>query len=351
MKSSPITPLHARLGAGMGDEEGWNMPQAFSSLIEEHLAARSACGVFDISHLGKFSVVGNGALGWLEGMFSNAISHCNDNCAQPTLMLRDDGVIIDKITLCRESAGRFFLLGSPSLSMTDYDWLRSHLPDAPIELHDETDRWSGMAIYGPDSEKIFSRALRGLDMPMPTHFDRVFYQGAELLLMRTGLQGNEGFELFCPANSGISWFESFMAAGAEPCGMAARECMRLEHGSAAACRDTKGLTPAGASLERFCDADKDYIGSTAMRHQPEPESKLVLLLCTEESEAPAPGCEVRSLDGAAAGRVTSGCISPVYGCGFALANVAAAFARPGIHLRIIIQGRSIPAVVSDIPLS
>jgi len=351
MKTSPISPLYARLGADMGNEEGWSMPQAFSSLIEEHLAARSSCGVFDISHLAKFSVIGNGALDWLESMLSNAAGRCNDGQIQQTLMLNDSGVIIDKMFLCRESAGRFFLVGSACMEETDEAWLCGHLPDAPIELRNETEKWSAMSLCGPDSEKIFSRTLRGLDMPQPTRFERVVYQNNELLLTRSGIQGEQGFELFCPANAGISWFESFIAAGAVPCGMAARECMRLERGCAAAARDTASLTPAKASLERFCDKrKKSYIGSDEVRSQTAPATKLAPLRCTEESDMPTPGCEVQGLDGTPVGQITSGCISPMHGCGLALARLVAESAGPGTHLRIMIHGRPVPAVVADAPL-
>lgn len=351
MKNTPLSPLHARLGAGMGHEEGWNMPQKFTSLIEEHLATRSSCGLFDISHLAKFSVVGNGALGWLESMLSNSVARCHDGQTQTSLLLKENGAIIDKITLCRESAGRFFLLASPAMEQTVWDWLQSHLPDAPLELLNETDKWSAMALFGPDSEKVFSRTLRGLDMPLPSRFDRVVYQNDELLLMRSGMQGDEGFELFCPATGGISWFESFMAAGAIPCGMATRECIRLERGCASAWRDAPALSPAEAALEKLCDRKKDYIGAAAVQSQPAPAQKLAPLRCTEESDTPAPGCEVRTPDGAWAGSITSGCISPAHGCGLALARVATAFARPGTKLHIIIRGHKVPAVVADVELN
>lgn len=335
----------------MGNEEGWYMPQTFSSVIEEHLAARASCGIFDISHLGKFSIRGNGALAWLEGILSNSISSCKDGHTQKTLMLKEEGTIIDKMTLCRESAGKFFLLGTPSMAETDADWLRSHLPLAPLELFDETEQWSAMAVYGPDSEKVFSRVLRGLDMPLPTDFQRVVYQNDELLLTRTGMQGEEGFELFCPANSGISWYESFIAAGAIPCGMSTRECMRLERGYAALRKGTPSLTPAEASLERFCSREKEYLGSDILRKQSQADLKLAPLRCTEESDTPTPGCDVQGMDGESVGKVTSGCISPVHGCGLALAQIAAGYARPGTRLRVIIHGRSVPAIVADTPLS
>lgn len=349
MKETPVSSLHRQLGARMGTEDGWQMPLQFHSLIEEHLALRSACGVFDISHLAKLSVVGNGALQWLESMLSNNIGACQDGHAQRTLMLNEKGGIIDKITLMRESAGRFFLLGHAAMAEEDAAWLMKHKPDGALVLQNETDKWSGMALYGPESEKVFSRVLRGLDMPMPMTFQRVVYQNDELLLTRTGLQGEEGFEMFCPANRGISWFESFISAGAVPCGSTTRENMRLTRACACSCRDVKGHTPREADLEACCDMEKTYIGSDVVIEQAQSpgERKLVSLRCLAESDTPAPGAIVVDDAGNVVGRITTACTLPDLGRGLALASILTAFARPGTRLRLIINDLSTPVVVTE----
>lgn len=349
MKETPISSLHRQLGAGMGQEDGWQMPLRFHSLIEEHLALHSACGVFDISHLTKLRVSGNGSLQWLEAMLTNDIASCKDGCAQHTLMLDEKGGIIDKITLLRESAGRFFLLGHASMAEEDFSWLLRHKPDGGLALEDETEKWSGMAVYGPDSEKVFSRVLRGVDMPMPMTFQRIVYQNDDLLLMRTGLQSEEGFELLCPANRGISWFESFISAGAVPCGATTRENLRISRGCACSCRDIKGRTPQEASLEDWCGKEKTYMGSAVVREQEQSpsERKLVSLRCTEESDTPTPGASVVDGDGNVVGYITTGCILPHTGHGLALARILTRFAAPGTRLRLIINNFSTPVVVDD----
>lgn len=349
MKETPISSLHRQLGARLGTEDGWQMPQQFHSLIEEHLALRSACGVFDISHLAKLSVVGNGALQWLESMLSNNIGTCQDGHAQRTLMLNEKGGIIDKITLMRESAGRFFLLGHAAMAEEDAAWLMRHKPDGALVLQNETDKLSGMALYGPDSEKVFSRVLRGLDMPLPKTFQRVVYQNDELLLTRTGLQGEEGFEMFCPANRGISWFESFISAGAVPCGSTTRENMRLTRACACSCRDVKGRTPHEANLEACCDKEKTYIGSDVVIGQTQSpvERKLVSLRCLAECDTPVPGAIVVDDEGNVVGQITTACTLPDLGRGLALASILTAFARPGTRLRLIINNLSTPVIVSE----
>lgn len=349
MKESPLSPLHARLGASMDNEDGWSMPRHFSNLLEEHLAAHSSCGIFDISHLAKISVLGHGAHTWLDSQLSNNVDRCHDGYGQRTLMLNEEGNIIDKITLFRETAGRFFLLGSAALAEEDFAWLSRHRPDGSIELQNETDRWSAMALYGPDSEKIFSRVLRGLDMPLPMTFQRVHYQNSDLLLTRAGLEADEGFELFCPASSGISWFESFIGAGAIPCGTATRECLRLERASASPGRSPDRMTPGEASLLHLCDRRKRYTGSAAVHRQltQKPERRLASLHCTQASEAPHPGDSVQDEHGARVGSVTSGAISPKEGLGIALASLLPRLCSPGTRLNILIRGRAIPAIVSE----
>jgi len=353
MKESPLTPLHARLGAAMDSEEGWLMPHHFSNLLEEHLAARSSCALFDISHLAKISVLGHGSHIWLDGLLSNSIDRCNDGRGQRTLMLDENGDIIDKITLFRETAGRFFLLGSAAMAAEDAAWLTRHRPDGSIEVFDETDRWSAMALCGPDSEKIFSRVLRGLDMPLPLTFERVHYQNHDLLLTRAGLEDEEGFELFCPASFGISWFESFIGAGAIPCGTATRESLRLERGAVSVSRDTiPRMTPQEASLNHLCHPEKNYIGSATVRRQllHTPGQRLASLRCTAPGEPPRPGDRVEDENGIPVGIVTSSAPSPDHGCGIAIASLATRLCHPGTRVAILIRGKSVPAVVSDTPV-
>lgn len=333
----------------MLDEDGWSMPRHFSNLLEEHLAARSACGIFDISHLAKISVLGHGAHTWLDSQLSNNIDHCNDGYGQRTLMLDEEGNIIDKITLFRETAGRFFLLGSAALAEEDFSWLSEHRPDGSIELQNETTRWSAMALYGPDSEKIFSRVLRGLDMPLPMTFQRVHYQNNDLLLTRAGLETDEGFELFCPASSGISWFESFIGAGAIPCGAATRESLRLERANVSPGRNPDRMNPSEASLMHLCNREKKYTGSAAVHRQltQEPARRLASLRCTQTSEAPRPGDSVQDEHGSPVGSITSGSLSPEEGLGIALASLLPHLCHPGTRLNILIRGRAVPAIVSQ----
>lgn len=353
MKQSPITPLHLRHGASMSNEEGWTMPRHFSSLTEEHRAACTSAGLFDISHLGKFSVTGPGSLQWLEGLVSNSVTHCRDNMGQRTLLLRENGGIIDKLLLFRESAGRFFLLGHAAMAGEVYAWLADHCPDGSIVLKDETHRYSGIGLYGPAAESVFSRVLPEVELPQRMGFRRLRYEEEELLLVRASMVAESSIELFCRASAGISWYESFLAAGAEPCGTAARECIRLEHGAVAAGRDIgPDKTPIQSAMGRFCDLSKDFIGAEALRRQRRAGTlrSVAPLSCEQESEAPREGDRIIDEIGATVGSITSGCLLPHARRAVALGYMARRMARPGTRVRIIIGGHAIPAIVTDTPV-
>lgn len=335
----------------MGTEAGWRMPRQFHNLIEEHLAARASCGVFDISHTAKFRVTGNGAQDWLEGMFSNDVGRCQDGHAMRTLMLNEEGRILDKLTLLRESAGRFVVLGHPALAETDFLWLLSHQPDAPLEVVDETGRWSAVSLSGPDSEAVLGRVLPGEDLPLPMTFRRVESRGDSLLLARVGLQGDEGFQVFCPANSGIGWFSAFVRAGAVPCGFATRENMRIASGACCGCRDVFGKLPQEVSLESLCSRDKTYIGSVAVAKAflNPPEKKLVTMCCPDDGDLPEPGTTVLDAKGDVAGYITTACVVPDAGRTLAFGMLQNRYAVPGTRLGLLIPRGQIPVVVADTP--
>lgn len=353
MRQSPITPLHIRHGACMSNEDGWAMPRRFRSLSEEHRAARTGAGVFDISHLGKFSITGPGSLQWLEGLLSNSVTHCRDGMGQRTLLLQENGGIIDKLLLFRESAGRFFLLGHAAVAGEVYARLRAYRPDGPITVQDETALRSGIGLYGPESEVLFAQVLPGVELPPPMGFRRLSYRGEELLLVRASMVDETGLELFCPAAAGIAWYEAFLSAGASPCGMALRECIRLEHGAVAAGRDIgPDKTPIQSSMDRFCDLSKDFIGAEALRRQSLAGTlrRVAAVSCERESEPPHEGDPLIDDVGATVGAITSGCLLPHAHRGVGLAYISRRMAHPGTRLRIIIGGQAIPAVVTDTPV-
>lgn len=345
MKDTPLTPLHRRLGAGMGADSGWNMPLQYTNLIDEHLSTRSACGIFDISDTGKFRIRGNGALECLEGLLSNTIADCRDGNTQQSLLLRGDGMILDRITLCRESAGSFFIIGSASQTQADYESLRRDVRHGALELVNETDALCGIALQGPDAARILSRVHFAAELPRRGEFCRFKRGGQRCLLTRAGLVSEDSLELFCPAASGIAWFEQLMAAGAIPCGLRTRELLRLERGRADMGKDAASLTPTAAGLTHLCSTEKEYTGSDILQSTPETEGKLVALHGTTQGHEFSPGDSVHDPNGRHIGNITSAAASPAGGQSYAIAYVSSEHSAPGTHVWVQTDGCSVPAQV------
>ncbi len=349
MKESPITPYHRANGATISNEEGWRMPGIYTDILREHRAAKAACGIFDISHLGKWWVQGPGAQDWLEYMLSNKVADCAPGHGRRTLLLNEEGGIIDRLTLFCEKEESYFLLGSAALAQEDYTWLAAHLPDAAPRLQDATERLSGMALYGPESYDVLLRVLPQLHTPHDMSIQHVNHHGESLILTACGLEGDEGFELFCPAIRGIHWFETFIRAGATPCGLATRECLRLERNKISAGRDMNSkTTPHLAGLEHLCHPNKTFVGAAAAQRKAAhpPHKKIVPIECTVLSPAPRHGYSVQNLQGRSIGSITSGCISPESGLGIAFAYINSTHSAPGTPLLINMQGTLVPARVS-----
>lgn len=349
MNESPLNPLHARLGARMAQKDGWNMPHSFRNLMEEHLAARSACAIFDISHISKFLVRGNGALAWLETQLSQKLADCQDGASTHTLLLDGHGKIIDKMALLRESAGSFYLLGHAGVEAQVSAWLHTHKTNASLEIRNETNRWCAMALMGPHCEQVLYRVLRGcVELPGMQRFMRFFYQNHELILGRLGLheeaESERMYEFFCPAVAGISWFESFMGAGAQPCGASTRESLRLERGCVAVGSEiTRQSTPAEVGLASLCSV-KNLTATEG--DAPKPREVVVHLRCVEPGRiVPEPGSAVRDSIGSTVGHITSAAFSPTHDSVVAMALIATPLAQNGMHLVVMVQGRPVPAVV------
>lgn len=348
MNESPINPSHRRRGAQMAPEHGWYMPRHFSNLIDEYHAGRYSCGLFDISYLSKFRVMGNGALSRLERLLSNRISRCTDGFGQHTLLMRDDGSIIDRLILFRESAGRFLLLGHAVMEQTVLNCLQKLRLNGPLEVQNLTHTRSGIAICGPDCIRILRRVLPNQELPPPMGILRAMLMGEALILTHCGLAGSPGYELFCPAAAGIRFYEDFLRAGATPCGSGTRETLRLEHATPDTAYDLcKANTPLSAGLEQYCDLTKEYPGAAAFHAQRKSGSvkRLISLLCEPGERMPQRGDSVTDADGHIIGSITSAAYSPNTGGSVALACLLRRTGQPGTGLSIRMHGRSVPARV------
>lgn len=225
MKQSPIQSLHTKLGAQMGNVEGWYMPQFYTNPEDEHVALHRACGIFDLSYLAKFSVRGKGALPWLLSIFSESIEKLTDGHNRQTLLLNQQDTIIDKLVLARVHQELFFLIGSAAQEDIDDAYLKSRLPLNGVSFSNDTALWCALSLVGPDSAAVFHRLFPQIPYPDFGSFVRMKHGSDFIYLSRSGIEDAYGLDIYCPANKGVDWFEQWIAAGAVPCGMASR--MRL----------------------------------------------------------------------------------------------------------------------------
>jgi aminomethyltransferase len=349
LNHSPLESAHQALGARLIPFAGWNMPVQYSSIIDEHNAVRNKAGIFDISHMGQFLVSGPTAGAWLNRMFTNNISKLAPGQGQYTLMLNESGGVIDDLIAYRTAENEFFLVVNASMIDEDLAWLNSHA-DPQITLSNDSDVWAGMAIQGPLAAQTYAAIFPDEPLP-PRNGIHTTSEGA--IVCRTGYTGEDGFEFFCAANEGVFFWEKFLSAGAAPCGLGARDTLRLEMGYPLNGNDlSPERSPIEAGLGFFCDLSKpEFIGRETLARQKAdgPSLKLTALQYTAKGPPPRSHYPVTSADGTVIGELASGALSPSLMTGIGMAYLPAEFSKPGTELQIDVRGRLFPAQVVKKP--
>jgi aminomethyltransferase len=339
IKSSPLEAAHVALGAKLVAFAGWNMPIQYTSIIDEHTAVRTDCGIFDISHMGQFIVSGPSAAAWLNGMLTNDISQLEIGQGQYTLMLNENGGVIDDLIAYRSAENEYFLVVNASVIDEDFFWLAGHQTEDVI-LRNESDLWAGMAVQGPTSPSIFAKIFPNETLP-PRNGIMTTASGA--IVCRTGYTGEDGFEIFTPAAEGIATWDAFLAAGAKACGLGSRDSLRLEM-----CYPLNGndllpdRSPVEAGLGFFCAMEKgDFVGRETLARQKSdgPATRLVALRYLEKGAPPRSHYPVISAGGEAIGELSSGVFSPSLMAGIGMAYLPAEFAKIGTHLSVEVRGK------------
>ena len=349
LKSSPLEAAHQALGARLVSFAGWNMPVQYTSIIDEHKAVRNLCGVFDISHMGQFIVSGPEAGKWLNGLLTNNIETLGVNQGQYTMMLNESGGVIDDMIAYRSGEEEFFLVVNASMIDEDFAWMAARRI-AGADLRNESEQWAGLAVQGPGSQLIFAAVCPDAELPARNH---LAVTGAGALVCRTGYTGEDGFEFFCPASEANVYWDRFLAAGAKPCGLGARDSLRLEMGYPLNGNDlSPERTPIEAGLGFFCDLEKgDFIGRDVLARQKAdgPAVKLTAIRYLEKGAPPRAHYPVVSADGAVIGELASGVLSPSLMTGIGMAYLPTEFSKIGTPLSIEVRGKLFPAEVVKKP--
>jgi aminomethyltransferase len=338
---TPLYERHVALGARLVPFAGWEMPVQYEGVIPEHRAVRTDAGVFDVSHMGELEVEGPGARDLLQAALSNDLGRIGSGQAQYTLLTNEQGGIVDDLIVYEREPERFLLIVNASNREPDFEWLRER--EGPgAEVRDVSDDYALLAVQGP-------KAVERLGLPGAPAFtfaeDEI--DGIGCVVNRTGYTGEEGVELLVTAERAAELWDRTLERGVVPCGLGARDTLRLEvcyplHGN-----DIGPETDAiSAGLGWVCALDKDFTGATELRRVKEagPERKLAAFVM-EESGIPRQGMTI-----AEGGEVTSGSHSPMLERGIGLGYVPADLAQPGSELTIDVRGRSRRARVVKKPI-
>jgi aminomethyltransferase len=348
-RRTPLHPQHLAAGARIVDFAGWEMPQQYHSVKDEQEAVRTAAGLFDVSHMGRFEIRGAAAGEFLQRVVTNDVGRLAPNRAQYNLLCRPDGGIIDDLVVYRSERAWLVVVNAANREK-DLSWLREHAP-ASVEVVDRSDEVGLLALQGPEAARLLP--ARDVDLSALRYFGIAegTLAGARSLISRTGYTGEDGFELFVPAaRLGTVWDE-LLEAGVRPCGLAARDVCRLEAGLRLYGSDMDETTnPYEAGLGWTVKPSKgDFVGREALQRIAEtgPRRELVGLGCADRG-IPRHGASV-SLRGRVIGEVTSGTYSFWLGRGIAMALVEAATAPAGSQVEIATRSGEAAAEVVPLP--
>ena len=338
---------------------GWLMPVQYTSIVDEHQTVRNAVGMFDISHMGQFIVSGNGARDWLNAMLTNNVAKLDVGQGQYTFLLNDNGGVIDDLILYRIGEAEFLLVVNASKVEEDFAWLETHRQDANATmLKNRSADFGGVAIQGPRIVDLF-HALLGPDVELPGRNYIRDFAIAEMpvSIARTGYTGEDGVEVFCRANDAAKFWKLVLERGAgfgvKPCGLGARDTLRLEM-----CYPLNGSdlsadhNPIEAGLGFFVDLEKpSFTGREKLLKTKANGARERLIAFKMNGKGPPPRPHYSLLNnGTRVGEISSGTLSPSLNIGIGMGYVSSASAKIGTPLEVEIRGQKFPATIEKKPL-
>lgn len=335
-------------GGRIVDFAGWEMPIQYSGILDEHKTVRESVGVFDISHMGEFLVRGPGSAAWLDSLLTNNVGALAVGTAQYSLMLNERGGIIDDLIVYRIGAEHFLIVVNASMIEENAAWMKARLVEGGVEFENRSADYAAMAIQGPLAGEVFEKLFA---RKMPAERNRILQLG-ENFVVTTGYTGEPGFEWIVPAGEAASAWRRILDAGAKPCGLGARDTLRLEM-----CYPLNGSdlspdrTPLESGLGFFVDLNKPaFVGKAVLAAQKADgvRSRLCALRVTEKSPPIRPHYPVW-IGGERHSETTSGALSPSLGAGIAMAYLPAEFSQPGQNVEIEVRGRKFRACVQKKP--
>jgi aminomethyltransferase len=361
-RRSPLDAVHTAAGASFTDFAGWQMPVRYSSDLAEHHAVREAAGLFDLSHMAEIVVLGPEAAAALDHALAGRLSAIEEGQAKYSLLLAEDGGIIDDLVVYRTGPDRFLVVANAGNRVVAAEALRERAAGFDCVVEDESDDVALVALQGPRAEEIL-RNVEGFDIP---GLDGLRYyravtgdfRGHEVLVARTGYTGEDGFEFFLSPDAAPALWDAIAETGAGtgliPCGLAARDTLRLEAGMPLYGHELSRETlPQQVGLGRVPVLGKPggFVGEEAVAAGPAHGARVLVGLAAEGRRAGRAGYELFASEDAAdaVGVVTSGALSPTLGHPIAMALIDSGLAPVGTTVFLDVRGNRIPATVVTLP--
>lgn len=353
-RKTPLYETHLRYGGKMVPFGGYLLPVQYQGVIAEHMAVRTACGLFDVSHMCEFLCEGPRALENLNWLLTNDFSGMRDGQARYSPLCNETGGVVDDLLVYKEADNRYLIVANASNREKDFTWMQQHRIGG-CTLTDLSDQIAQLALQGPRAQAILEKLTDPAGIPT-RYYTASFHRpvdGVDCMISRTGYTGEDGFELyFAPHQAPRLWdalLEAGKAEGLVPCGLGARDTLRLEAGMPLYGHElTEEITPLEAGLGFFVKMSKeDFIGKAALLAQGEPTRRRVGLKVTGRGivrEHQTVYC-----GGEPIGETTSGTHCPFLGCAVAMALLPAGQAEVGTAVEADVRGRRVAAEIVPLP--
>lgn len=344
LKRTPLYQKHLTAGAKLVDFAGWEMPLHYGSQLEEHHQVRKAAGVFDVSHMGVIDVEGKEASEYLQYLLANNVTKLTVvGKALYSCMLNQNGGVIDDLIVYKLAENKFRLVVNAGTREKDLAWMQTHKTNFDVIIKEQPE-FAIIAVQGPAAVAIVSRLLKKPEIAALKNFSSLMLN--DWLIARTGYTGEDGVEIILPATAVEDFWDDLLAAGVKPCGLAARDTLRLEAGLNLYGSDMDEHTsPLVSNLSWTIaeePAEREFMGRAALEAEKARGVTQRLVGLILEQPGVLRSHQKVIIPGVGEGEITSGSFSPVLNCGIALARVPK---EVGVECFVEMRGRQVPVRV------
>ena len=345
-KKTCLYDKHVALGALMSPFGGFDMPIQYSGIVDEHQAVRTACGVFDVSHMGEVLITGSDAERYVNHIFTNNVVGMPNGKILYGMMCYDDGGVVDDLLVYKVAEQRFFLVINAANIDKDWAWIQEQSKGYDVTLEHQSDMYGELAVQGPDSELVMKEVL-GIDGSDLTFY--TFKQIGDVIISRTGYTGEDGFEIYAtPLYINECWDKLITSGRCKPCGLGCRDTLRFEVGLPLYGDElSQDISPIMAGLGIFVKLDKEeFIGKDALAKQKaEGPAKKIVGIELADKAIPRHGYTVLNMGGEPIGEVTTGYHTISTDKSVCMALIDAAYAKLDTEVQIQIRKKVFPGKV------